>query len=209
MIGWLQGTVLDPWQQATRCGLLLNCQGVGYDVQVSQRLWARLPAPGAPLTLSVHHTIREDGSILYGFESRQERDLFRELVAVNGVGPQMAMALLGALELEALVKAIVEGDQRLLSQAPGVGKRTAERLSLELREKLQERYAVAIRPADPLPGADHTVAHELRSALLAMGYDQVEIQSALRAVAAQGLDPSAETERWLGDCLRWLSRSAA
>jgi Holliday junction DNA helicase RuvA len=218
MIGWLQGQVQDPWQQATRCGLLLICQGVGYEVQVSQRHWVSLPPPGSELTLHVHQTIREDGWTLFGFEQRPERDLFRELIAVNGVGPQMGMALMGAMDLEALVSAIVDGDGRRLSQAPGVGKRTAERLCLELGQKLLDRFGgvlagAALAPPDGDPGRpvleDPAKNEEIQTALLAMGYDQREILSALRAVASQGLDPAADPERWLGDCLRWLSRSAA
>lgn len=218
MIGWLQGELRDPWQQANRCGLLLICQGVGYEVQVSQRQWAQLPPLGSVLTLHVQQTIREDGWTLYGFASRQERDLFRELIAVSGVGPQMGLALLGTMALEELVTAIVEGDGRRLSQAPGVGKRTAERLCLELRQKLLERFALLVGGealAAPLaeagpPGVQSlSKGEEVQSTLLAMGYEPREIHGALRAVAAQGLDPDAEAERWLGDCLRWLSRSAA
>ncbi|MEB3335280.1 MAG: Holliday junction branch migration protein RuvA [Cyanobacteriota bacterium] len=218
MIGWLQGQVQDPWQQAARCGLLLICQGVGYEVQVSQRHWQRLPPPGQELTLHVHQTIREDGWTLFGFEGRQERDLFRELIAVSGVGPQMGMALVGAMGLEELVTAIVEGDGRRLSQAPGVGKRTAERLCLELRQKLLDRFGGLLAggtraesggdPSGPVLG-DSAKEEEIHLTLRAMGYEQREILSALRAVASQGLDPAADPERWLGDCLRWLSRSAA
>lgn len=218
MIGWMRGEVADPWQQASRFGLLLICQGVGYEVQVSQRLWARLPAEGSALTLHVHQSIREDGWTLFGFESRPERDLFRELVAVSGVGPQMGMALLGAMDVADLVTAIVEGDGRRLSQAPGVGKRTAERLCLELRQKLPQRFSplVPALAAEGLAGppgegalAVGGVGEEIHSTLLAMGYDPREIHAALRAVAAQGLDSAADAERWLGDCLRWLSRSVA
>ncbi|MFM7171164.1 MAG: Holliday junction branch migration protein RuvA [Cyanobium sp.] len=218
MIGWLQGQLQDPWQQANRCGLLLICQGVGYEVQVSQRLWAQLPPPGDLITLHVHHTIREDGWTLFGFESRHERELFRELVAVNGVGPQMGLALLGSMGLEELVGGIVEGNTRLLSQAPGVGKRTAERLALELRQKLLDRFPLLVASSGPVatadgaygpPGIPSLGGDDLQSTLIAMGYDRMEIHSALRAVAAQGVDPGADGERWLGDCLRWLSRAAA
>lgn len=218
MIGWLQGQLQDPWQQANRCGLLVICQGVGYEVQVSQRLWAQLPPPGDPITFHVHHTIREDGWTLFGFESRLERELFRELVAVNGVGPQMGLALLGSMGLEELVGAIVDGNTKLLSQAPGVGKRTAERLALELRQKLLDRFAPLVGPArlevsseggDGPSGGLSVLGDDLQNTLIAMGYDRMEIHAALRAVAAQGLDPEADGERWLGDCLRWLSRAAA
>jgi Holliday junction DNA helicase RuvA len=98
MIGWLQGRLSETWQQGGRCGLLLICQGVGYELQLSQRHWQRLPAPGAELSLHVHHSIRDDGWTLFGFADRIDRDLFRELLAVSGVGPQAALGLLGTLE---------------------------------------------------------------------------------------------------------------
>jgi len=138
MIGWLQGELADPWRLDKRYGLQLRCHGVGYDVQVSHRQWLQLPAVGTPTALHIHASIREDASTLYGFSDRHERDLFRELVAVSGVGPQMALGLLGAMAPSELIQAIVHADLRRLTQAPGVGKRTAERLAVELRSRLQE-----------------------------------------------------------------------
>uniref|UniRef100_UPI00404AC974 Holliday junction branch migration protein RuvA n=1 Tax=Cyanobium sp. TaxID=2164130 RepID=UPI00404AC974 len=135
MIGWLQGELADPWQHDKRYGLQLRCHGVGYDVQVSHRQWLQLPAVGTPTALHIHASIREDASTLYGFSDRHERDLFRELVAVSGVGPQMALGLLGAMAPSELIQAIVHADLRRLTQAPGVGKRTAERLAVELRSR--------------------------------------------------------------------------
>ena len=155
MIGWLQGQIAEPWQQANRCGVLLVCQGVGYEVQLSLRHWRDLPAQGSDLTLHVHHSVRDDGWTLFGFAARHERDLFRELVAVSGVGPQMALALLGTHATDELVRAIVHGDLRSLTQAPGVGKRTAERLSVELRQRLQERFRGVV---DTLPLDDLDLA---------------------------------------------------
>ncbi|SBO42398.1 Holliday junction branch migration protein RuvA [Cyanobium sp. NIES-981] len=214
MIGWLQGELADPWQHDKRCGLMLLCQGVGYEVQVSQREWQRLPPPGAALGLHIHQSIREDAWTLYGFTARQERDLFRELVAVSGVGPQMALGLLGALEPEELVQAIVQPDLRRLCHAPGVGKRTAERLAVELRGRLQERYLGPAGPgADSGDGSLSSLADgsrdDIHGTLVSLGFAELEIHRALHAVAAQGLDPEASTEDWIRDCLRWLSRSAA
>ncbi|MCU0530345.1 MAG: Holliday junction branch migration protein RuvA [Cyanobium sp. Prado107] len=219
MIGWLQGELADPWQQDKRCGLLLVCQGVGYEVQVSQRQWQRLPAVGTRLSLHIHQTVREDGWTLYGFSGRLERELFRELVAVSGVGPQMALGLLGCLEPDALVQAIVQADLRRLCQAPGVGRRTAERLAVELRSRLQQRFLGAL-DADPHELATVTDAElgddhrdEVQHTLAALGYEVLEIHRALRAAARQqaleegGADWTAED--WIRECLRWLSRQAA
>jgi len=216
MIGWLQGQVAGAWQQANRCGLLLICQGVGYEVQVSQRHWQQLPAEGAALELHVHQSIREDGWTLYGFPLRQERDLFRELVAVSGVGPQMALGLLGQMEAAELIRAIVLADLRRLSQAPGVGKRTAERLAVELRQRLQERFSAELEPGAPVddgladaPLPEAGQREEVQITLEALGYEVLEIHRALRGVAAEGLALEASSDIWIRECLRWLSRSAA
>ena len=220
MIGWLQGQLAEQWHQGQRCGALLVCQGVGYEVQLSQRHHQALPPLGSPLSLHVHHSVRDDGWVLYGFPAKQERDLFRELVAVSGVGPQMALGLLASLEPGALVQAIVQADLRRLSQAPGVGKRTAERLAVELRSRLQERFADLLSPAlatvDPLADL-HSEAvlpavelqEELEGTLAALGYGTLEIQRAVRAVAATHGDQVQDSEVWLRDCLRWLAREAA
>ncbi len=222
MIGWLQGQQAEAWQQANRCGLLMVCQGVGYEVQISRRQWERLPPEGSTVCLHIHLVVREDQWTLYGFGERSERDLFRELVAVSGVGPQMALGLLGLLTGEELVRAIVQADLRLLCQAPGVGKRTAERLSVELRTRLQERYAAdqelaggkAASPSQGLaddllesggPGLPDSARDELQLTLSALGYEPLEINRALRAVAALGLAETAGSDDWLRECLRWLS----
>ena len=217
MIGWLRGHLADPWQQGNRCGLLLLCQGVGYELLLTPRHWQRLPPEGGELTLYAHLSVREDGWQLYGFPDRLERDLFRELVAVSGVGPQMALALLGCHDASALVSAVVRGDLRALMRAPGVGRRTAERLSVELRSRLQERFAALLGGPTPdleelpdgaaLPAADG--AQEVEATLGALGYEGLEIHRALRAVAAEGLASGDDTDAWIRECLRWLSRSAA
>ena len=224
MIGWLQGQLADRWQQASRYGVLLEVAGVGYELLLARRHWEQLPAGSPALTLHVHQVIREDSWTLYGFDSRANRDLFRELVAVSGVGPQMALGLLGQLSAEELVRAIVQADLRLLCQAPGVGKRTAERLSVELRTRLQERFGASLAlteaelAADDLAfGADGAgdsaalagVRDELQLTLTALGYEPLEINRALRAVAQLGQAAAGDGEAWLRESLRWLSRGEA
>jgi Holliday junction DNA helicase RuvA len=218
MIGWLQGQLADRWQQNNRYGLLLVCQGVGYELQMTRRHWDQLPQRGQPLELHVHQAIREDSWTLYGFAQRSERDLFRELVAVSGVGPQMALGLLGSLSGEELVRAIVQADLRLLCQAPGVGKRTAERLSVELRSRLQERFSGEGSAADGLEDLEdgaqtgslgEGLRQELQLTLTALGYEPLEINRALRAVAGREDCPGADSEAWLRESLRWLSRQTA
>ena len=197
---------------------MLICHGVGYEVQLSARHWRTLPEPGSTLTLHVHTQIREDGWTLYAFPARRERELFRELVAVSGVGPQMALGLLGAMEAEELARAIVQSDLRRLSQAPGVGRRTAERLAVELRQRLQDRFPALV--AEPSSGgipeeAEHPHAgpaegqrEEVQLTLATLGYEPLEIHRALRAVAS-ALPEDAACEDWIRETLRWLSCPAA
>lgn len=219
MIGWLQGELAEPWQQDKRQGLLLICHGVGYEVQISQRQWQQLPAEGSRLTLWVHQAIRDDGWTLYGFSERQERELFRELVAVSGVGPQMALGLIGAMASAELVQAIVRADLRSLCQAPGVGKRTAERLAVELRSRLEQRWLAL--PTDPRsgaglatgdgnePGLAEEQCDEVHLTLMALGYGALEIRRALHHSAAQGLAGEAGSDAWIRACLQWLGQQAA
>jgi len=222
MIGWLQGTVAEQWQQGNRCGLLLACQGVGYELQLTRRHWDGLPPAGSTLVLYVHQAIREDSWTLFGFGARHERDLFRLLVAVSGVGPQMALALLGAMPIEELVRAIVQADLRLLAQAPGVGKRTAERLSVELRSKLAEAFAPgelgpdAEEVSGSVPAAGEAALgpapatrDDVQITLAALGYEPLEINRAMRAVGRQGLAPELGGDAWLRESLRWLAQQVA
>jgi len=218
MIGWLQGRRSETWQQGGRCGVLLICHGVGYELQLSPRHWQKLPPEGEELSLHVHHSIRDDGWTLFGFADRIERDLFRELLAVSGVGPQAALGLLGSLEPRELVSAVVRGDLRCLCQAPGVGKRTAERLAVELRQRFRERFVTLLDGAEgasdseELPGGavpGGIGADDVAITLAALGYEALEIHRALRAVAAAGMASDAPVDTWIRDCLRWLSQSAA
>ncbi len=224
MIGWLQGQSIEAWQQGNRQGLIIGCAGVGYEVQLTPRHLSGLGAEES-LTVWVHQVHREDGASLFGFPARRERDLFRTLIAVSGVGPQMAMALLEKCTVDELIEAIVEGDLRKLCSAQGVGKRTAERLAVELRTKLAGLSGgepglslVESGGADSLPLAPAGL-QELQSTLAALGYEDLEIRRAIRAVAAgataesaasPGEAPSADdTDAWLRASLRWLSREPA
>jgi Holliday junction DNA helicase RuvA len=190
---------------------------VGYEVQMPRRHWDQLGGNGTETSLHVHQVIREDSWTLYGFCARHERDLFRELVAVSGVGPQMALGLLGQLSCEELVRAIVQADLCQLCQAPGVGKRTAERLSVELRTRLQARYGESLQlsAADDLQtgeagdGPAEGVREEVQLTLAALGYEALEINRALRAISLQSQDLGEDGDAWLRESLRYLSRDAA
>jgi len=213
MIGWLEGEVRQFWQRGARQGVLLVCCGMGYEVVLHGRLYNHvkaLPHPsGAPqgLSLFTHLHVREDGWLLFGFETDAERELFRELIGVSGVGPQLALGLLGFFPLPELVQALVQADIKRLSQAPGVGRRSAERLAVELRRKLAERFGQGgeVEPVDSVPSLPMgELRQDVELTLTALGYEPGEVNQALVAVA---LDQDAKSaEDWIRGCLRWLAR---
>ncbi len=198
MIGWLQGQRVHNWKQSLKQGVVLSCSGVGYEIQLLPRYLA-LNCELKELTLWIHHIKREEAESLFGFQTRTERDLFRKLIAVNGVGPQMAMALLEEVQAKELVTAIISADIHTLSKAQGVGKRTAERLSIELRHKLEEFNdldneisTLEDKALQELPFKS-TLISELHSTLKAIGYEEVEIRRAVREVANEyQSDPNSE-----------------
>lgn len=127
MIGYLKGTIAGIQKSSKHVTLTLEVNQIGYDLQIVPRLLQQLPEVGEDAQIFTHLNVREDQVTLFGFSSSAERDLFRQLVSVSGIGPQLALALLDTLGLQDLVQAIVAGNTRLLSRTPGVGSKTAER----------------------------------------------------------------------------------
>ncbi len=207
MIGFLKGTVVGIQRLSNRVILLINVSGVGYEIQIVPRLMQDLPSTGDECQVFTHLQVREDQWTLFGFASLAERDLFRQLISVSGIGAQMGIALLNTLELTELVQAIVSSNVRLLSQAPGVGKKTAERISLELRAKLAEwRESVGLLTA-PAAGPVASIQEDVEMTLLALGYSSREIVQALDMVGQQtGLAKNANAEDWIREAIAYLSR---
>ncbi|MGB3187876.1 MAG: Holliday junction branch migration protein RuvA, partial [Limnoraphis sp.] len=136
MIGYLKGTVVAIQKNnSNRVILLLETNNIGYEVQIVPRMIAQLPTMGESIQVFTHLQVREDQMVLYGFSSFAERDLFRQLVSVSGIGTQLAIALLNTLELTELVQAIVGENTKVLAKTPGVGTKTAQRIALELKTK--------------------------------------------------------------------------
>lgn len=207
MIGFLDGCIAGSGKSGNRTQIWLDVRGVGYEVRVPAKLLSELPAAGDRLKLFTHLQVREDQWLLYGFTSAAERDLFRQLIAVSGIGPQLAIALLDTLSLTELIQAIVSGNTRLLSRTPGVGSKTAERIALELRSRLaewREQSGLQIAPA-ATPVA--TVQEDVELTLFALGYSAREIQQALTAVGqTTALAKTADTEVWIREAIAWLSQ---
>ncbi|MGN1325538.1 MAG: Holliday junction branch migration protein RuvA [Candidatus Spyradenecus sp.] len=137
----LRGTVLEK----TPAGIVLECGGVGYALTVPLSTFDRLPATGQEASLEIHHLVREDDQLLFGFASERERTFFRALLGITGIGPKLALAVLSGLTPGELAAAIAEGDVRRLSSISGVGKKTAERIIVELKDKIDPLEAMALR----------------------------------------------------------------
>jgi len=172
--------------------LILDVNGVGYELEVPMTTLYRLPHVGEPVTLHTHLVVREDAHLLYGFFEKRERELFRELIRLNGVGPKLALALMSGLEVDELVRCVQAQDTSALTRIPGVGKKTAERLLVELKDRF--------KAWDTLPGTFALVSHgpnggepvataesDAVSALISLGYKPQEASKAVSAIKEKDL----------------------
>lgn len=170
MIAHLRGTLL-----ATSPGhAIVDCHGVGYDVTVSMNTFAQLPEAGRDVSLFIYTNVREDQIALFGFHLAEEKALFEKLLSVSGIGPKLAINILGGMNAQDLAGIIRGGDAAKLTRMPGVGKKTAERMVLELKDKLAN-FGVA--PAAPRP--KHLLEDDVLSALINLGYQPAAAENAL------------------------------
>ena len=173
MIGRLQGLLAEknPPQ------VLIDCNGVGYEVQVPMSTFYNLPGLGERITLLIHFVVREDAQLLYGFATPPEREAFRQLIKIAGVGPRTALSVLSGLGVGDLAQAVTLQEAGRLIKVPGIGKKTAERLLLELKGKLGADIGASGHPVND--------AHlDIQQALLALGYSDREAAAALKALPA-------------------------
>lgn len=208
MLSYLKGTLADVQKlSSSRVFLTLDVNGVGYELQVVPRLVRDLPESGEPFQVFCHLQTREDQTVLFGFGSRAERDLFRQLISVSGIGAQLAIALLDTLGLQDLIQAIVTSNTRLLSRTPGVGQKTAERIALELKAKLAEWRSQSGLSAVPAAGPAPELQEDVEMTLLALGYTNQEIQQALQAVGQNtALSKTGDAGEWIREAIAWLSQ---
>ena len=191
MIGRLTGTLLEknPPQ------VVVDVHGVGYEVDVPMSTFFNLPPTGEKVTLLTHFVVREDGQFLYGFGSEAERYAFRQLVKISGIGARTALSVLSGLSVTELAEAIARQEVGRLTKVPGIGKKTAERLLLELKGKL----------ADALPSTTHPVEdsqHDILNALLALGYNDREASAVMKQ-----LPPGLSTSDGIRQALKLLSKA--
>ena len=185
MIGRIHGKIIEKQPPQ----LLVDVQGVGYEIDSPMSTFYQLPNLGEEVVLHTHMVVREDAQLLYGFASLVERGLFRTLIKISGVGPKLALTILSGMNADEFIVCVQDNDAAALVRLPGVGKKTAERLIIELRDKLKDQQvagnagnasmASAAKPNSPLEDAV--------SALVALGYKAAEASRMVRAVETKGL----------------------
>ena len=195
---------------SNRLFLILEVNNIGYEMQISSRFAHQLATAEAQKILQIftHLQIQEDKQILYGFASSAERDLFRQLVSVSGIGMQLAIALIDTLGISELAGAIVTNNITTLTKTPGVGKKTAERIALELKTKLaqwRKISGVEIQQANTL-APDLKIREDLEMTLLALGYTNEEIEQAIAVLSRDSqLLKNPHPEEWIRSAISWLS----
>ena len=191
MIGRLQGIIISKQPDH----VLLDVQGVGYEVDISFNSFCQLADINQSACLHTHLVVRDDAHLLYGFVNLAERSLFRLLIKINGVGPKMALAILSGMEAQTLAVCVQNQDVATMTKIPGVGKKTAERLVMELRDKMASWHGTADMDmplmAASVQGAASSQS-EAESALVALGYKPVQATKAVAAAVKQNPDGSSE-----------------
>jgi len=188
MIGSIQGILIEKHLNT----LLIDVNGVGYEVEVPMTTLYHLPPMGEKIKLYTHFVVREDAQQLYGFINQRDRRLFRELIKVNGIGAKSALSILSGMEADTFAQCIISGDSVMLVKVPGIGKKTAERLLIEMRDRLADwewstsagqlaSEAVKLTALDPVKQAEHDAI----SALVSLGYKPAEASKAISQLAEE------------------------
>ena len=194
MIGRLRGFIIDKQPPE----LVLDVQGVGYEVFAPMSTFFNLPGLNEEVTLFTHLVVREDAQLLYGFASERERLLFRSLLKVNGVGAKLALTILSGSDVDTFARSVQEGDTASLTRLPGVGKKTAERLIIEMRDRLKEvSSAMGLSATTTSASTVSGAKDEATEALIALGYKSTEAEKMIRS-----LDDGLSTEQLIRQALQ-------
>ena len=192
MIGRISGILLDKTPPLA----LIDCNGVGYECEVPMSTFYLLPQVGDKVTLLTHFVVREDAQLLFGFGTNQERLMFRQLLKVNGIGAKSSLAILSGLSIDELIQAVSLQEASLLTRVPGIGKKTAERLLLELKDKFTLDSALSIK------GSGITsISQDVLNALIALGYNERESLNAVKS-----LDVNLTVNDGIKQALKYLSK---
>jgi Holliday junction DNA helicase RuvA len=172
MIGRIKGILIEKIPPF----ILLDCQGVGYEIEVPMTTFFDLPDEGSEITLLTHLVVREDAHLLFGFATTSERQMFRQLIKVNGIGAKVALSILSSIESNELTNAIKTDDTDMLIKIPGIGKKTAERLVLELKDRLKD-IEVSQTSKNAITNID-----DIENALISLGYSASQASIAIKAL---------------------------
>ena len=186
MIGWIRGKLLSRRPPF----LLLDVQGVGYELEGPMTTFYTLPEPGDAVSLFTHQVVREDAHHLYAFANEQERNVFRLLLKVNGVGAKLALTILSGMDAATFSRCVFEGDAASLARLPGIGKKTAERLIIEMSDRLDKSTMPAYAPTsatNPHPVSTDDPVREAVSALISLGFKPPEASRQVHAIECEGL----------------------
>ena len=192
MIGRISGILLDKTPPLA----LIDCNGVGYECEVPMSTFYLLPQVGDKVTLLTHFVVREDAQLLFGFGTHQERLMFRQLLKVNGIGAKSALAILSGLSIDELIQAVSLQEAGLLTRVPGIGKKTAERLLLELKDKFTLDSALSIKVSGIT-----SISQDVLNALIALGYNERESLNAVKS-----LDINLSVNDGIKQALKYLSK---
>jgi len=186
MIARLAGTLIERRPPL----LLVDVGGVGYEVEAPMSVFDKLPGAGQPCTLLIHQVVREDAHLLFGFQTASDRELFRSLLKISGVGPKVALAILSSVTAAEFALMVESGDSQSLTRLPGIGKKTAERLILEMRSRIDGLDLAASGSAGAAGGARDAVS-EARDGLVALGYSAAEALKMVKGAAEDGASAEA------------------
>jgi Holliday junction DNA helicase RuvA len=192
MIGRISGILLDKTPPLA----LIDCNGVGYECEVPMSTFYLLPQVGDKVILLTHFVVREDAQLLFGFGTHQERLMFRQLLKVNGIGAKSALAILSGLSIDELIQAVSLQEAGLLTRVPGIGKKTAERLLLELKDKFTLDSALSIKGSGMA-----SISQDVLNALIALGYNERESLNAVKS-----LDINLTVNDGIKQALKYLSK---
>jgi holliday junction DNA helicase RuvA len=192
MIGRISGILLDKTPPLA----LIDCNGVGYECEVPMSTFYLLPQVGDKVTLLTHFVVREDAQLLFGFGTNQERLMFRQLLKVNGIGAKSALAILSGLSIDELIQAVSLQEAGLLTRVPGIGKKIAERLLLELKDKFTLDSALSIKGSGMA-----SISQDVLNALIALGYNERESLNAVKS-----LDVNLSVNDGIKQALKYLSK---
>ena len=195
MIAWLKGELLEKLPPT----IVLNVNGVGYEIEAPMSTFYELPEAGSTVVLFIHMVVREDAQLLFGFSNKQQRELFRSLIKVNGVGPKVALAILSTLTPQELLACMLNDDVTQLCKVPGIGKKTAQRLVVEMKDRIEKEFA-DLEVDNANLSASSNDRNDAIAALVSLGYKNNEAAKIIKA-----LPNDLSSEEMIRQALRSLS----